>query len=160
MGYGNLAYAWEDGRYEEQLKIKRQQIKTERKQERVKNRALIVCYVMMIILSAVFMIGKNVSEYESSLKIKSLEKELAELESYTSQKLFELEENVDLTTIEEAATSRLGMQRPTKSQTVYVNIKQDDVCELTSKEVEGMKNRVANAAEGIKQNVLGIFSMK
>lgn len=160
MGYGNLAYAWEDDRYEEELKIKRQQIKAERRQQHIKSRAMIVCYVMMIILSAVFMIGKNVSEYESSLKISRLEKELADLESYTSQKLFELEENVDLTSVEEAAVTRLGMQRPTKSQTVYVNIKQDDVCELTSKEVEGMKNRVANAAENIKQNVLGIFSMK
>lgn len=160
MGYGNLAYAWEDDRYEEQIKIKRQQMRAQQKQQLAKNRVVFVCYVFMIILAAVFMIGKNVSEYESELKIKSLQKELAELESYTSQKIFELEENTDLTSIEEAATTRLGMQRPTKNQTVYVNIKQEDVCELTSREVEGMKNRVADAAIGLKQNVIGIFSIK
>lgn len=160
MGYGNLAYAWDNDRYEEEIKVKRQQIRAKQKKETNKNRVLIVCYVFMVILSAVFMIGKNVTEYESSLKIKSLQKELAELESYTSQKLFELEENIDLTSVEEAAVNRLGMQRPTKNQTVYVNIKQDDVCELTANEVEGMGKRVANAAEGIKQNIIGIFSMK
>lgn len=160
MGYGNLAYAWEDDRYENEIKAKRQKIRAEQKKKLAHNRVLVVCYVMMIILSAIFMIAKNVAEYESELEIKSLQSQLAELESYTSQKIFELEENIDLTTVEQEATNRLGMQRPTKDQTVYVNIKQDDVCELTADEVESVKNRVANAAEGIKQNVLGIFSLK
>ncbi len=160
MGYGNLAYAWEDDRYQEELKEKRQKILADRKRDAKRNRVIFVGYVLMLILAAVFMIGKNVSEYESELKIKSLQKELAALESYTSQKLFELEENTDLTAIEEAATTRLGMQRLTKNQTVYVNIKQDDVCELTSREVEGVKNRVADAASNLKQNVIGLFSIK
>lgn len=160
MGYGNLAYAWEDDRYEEELKNKRQKIQIDRKRDNAKKRAIFLGYVLMIILAAVFMIGKNVSEYESELRIKSLEKELAEIESYTSQKLFELEENIDLTAVEEAATTRLGMQRLNKNQTVYVNVKQEDVCELTAKEVEGVKNRVAEAANDLKQNVIGLFSIK
>lgn len=159
MGYGNLAYAWEDDRFEEQIKEKRKQIHAVRKKETAKNRVIFVGYVLMLILAAVFMIGKNVTEYETELKIKSLEKELASLESYTSQKLFELEENTDLSAIEEAATTRLNMQRPTKNQIVYVNIKQDDVCELTSKEVEGVKNKVSEAAVDLKQNVIGLFSI-
>lgn len=160
MGYGNLAYAWEDDRYKEQVKDKRRQIDTDRKKATRKNRTIFVGYVLMVIFAAIFMIGKNVAEYESELKIKSLQKELAELESYTSQKVFELEENIDLTAVEEQAISRLGMQRPTKKQTVYVNIKQDDVCELTAREVEGVKNRAITAAEDLKDNVIGIISMK
>ncbi|MEE0944484.1 MAG: hypothetical protein UIM24_03425 [Clostridia bacterium] len=160
MGYGNLAYAWEDDRYEEELKNKRQEILASRKRDTAKNRVIFIGYVVMVILAAVFMIGKNVSEYESELKIKSLQKELAEIESYTSQKLYELEENIDLTAIEEAAKTRLGMQRLNKNQTVYVNVKQDDVCELTAREVEGVKNRVAEAAVDLKQNVIGLFSIK
>lgn len=160
MGYGNLAYAWEDDRYKEQIKEKRQQITKERKNQAAKNRVIFAGYVLMVILAAVFMIGKNVAEYESELKIKSLETELAELKSYTSQKIYELEENIDLTAVEEQAVSRLGMQRPTKKQMVYVNIKQEDVCELTAKEVEGVKSRAITAAEDLKQNVIGIISMK
>lgn len=160
MGYGNLAYAWEDDRYEEELKNKRQEIFEDRKRATAKNRVIFLGYVVMIILAAVFMIGKNVAEYESELKIKSLEKELAAIESYTSQKLYELEENIDLTAVEEAAKTRLGMQKLSKNQTVYVNVKQEDVCELTAKEVEGVKNRVAEAAVDLKQNVIGLFSIK
>lgn len=160
MGYGNLAYAWEDDRYEQELKNKRQEIFENRKRDTAKKRVIFIGYVFMVILAAVFMIGKNVSEYESELKIKSLQKELAEIESYTSQKLYELEENIDLTAVEEAAKTRLGMQRLNKNQTVYVNVKQDDVCELTAKEVEGVKHRVAEAAIDLKQNVIGLFSIK
>ena len=152
MGYGNLAYAWEDDRYEEELKNKRQEIFEDRKRATAKNRVIFLGYVVMII--------KNVAEYESELKIKSLEKELAAIESYTSQKLYELEENIDLTAVEEAAKTRLGMQKLSKNQTVYVNVKQEDVCELTAKEVEGVKNRVAEAAVDLKQNVIGLFSIK
>lgn len=159
MGYDNLAYVWEDDRYEEELKSKREKILVDRKRDVAKKRVVFVGYVLMVILAAVFMIGKNVSEYESELKIKSLEKELAAIESYTSQKLYELEENIDLTAVEEAATTRLGMQRLSKNQTVYVNVKQDDVCELTANEVEGIKNRVAEAAVDLKHNVIGLFSI-
>ncbi|MBS7298180.1 MAG: hypothetical protein KIG65_03790 [Eubacteriales bacterium] len=159
MGYDNLAYVWEDDRYEEELKSKREKILLDRKRNVAKKRVIFLGYVVMVILAAVFMIGKNVSEYESELKIKSLEKELAAVESYTSQKLYELEENIDLNAVEEAATTRLGMQRLSKNQTVYVNVKQDDVCELTANEVEGIKNRVAEAAVDLKQNVIGLFSI-
>ena len=61
MGYGNLAYAWEDDRYEEELKNKRQEILDSRKRNVAKNRAIFIGYVFMVILAAVFMIGKNVS---------------------------------------------------------------------------------------------------
>lgn len=160
MGYGNLAYAWEDDRYDEQIKDKRRQINEDRKRNAVRNRVIFAGYVLLVLFAAIFMIGKNVAEYETELKIKSLEAELAELESYTSQKVYELEENIDLTAVEEQAISRLGMQRPTKKQTVYVNIKQDDVCELTAREVEGVKSRAITAAEDLKQNVIGIISLR
>ena len=100
------------------------------------------------------MIGKNVTDYEGKLLINQKEKELSELQSYTSQKLFELEKNIDLVSVEEAATSRLGMQRPDKKQMVYVNIKQDDVCDLSANKVEGMAARAREAASDLKQNVL------
>ena len=159
MGNSNLAYAWDD-RYEEESKSKRQELSQDRKKKTKKNRMIFVGYVLMLILAAVFMIGKNVAEYETEIKIKNLQKELAALESYTSQKIFKLEENIDLTYIEETAKTRLGMQMPTKNQTVYVNIKRDDVCELTCGEVEGITNRVKTAASDIKQNVIGLFSLR
>ena len=163
MAYSNLAYDWDGGReerIEEEVKLKRTKLRAEHKRELAKTRVAVVCYVLMIILSAVFMIGKNVTDYEGKLLINQKEKELSELQSYTSQKLFELEKNIDLVSVEEAATSRLGMQRPDKKQMVYVNIKQDDVCDLSANKVEGMAARAREAASDLKQNVLGIFSLK
>ena len=160
MGNSNLAYAWNNDRYEEESKAKREELALDRKKQTKKNRRIFVGYVLLLILAAVFMIGKNVHEYETEIKIKNLQKELAALESYTSQKIFELEEDIDLTYIEETAKTKLGMQMPTKNQTVYVNIKRDDVCELTCTEVEGITNRVKTAASDIKQNVIGLFSLR
>ncbi len=138
MGQGNLAYKWDNAVLEEEIREKRKKVTSVRKKQTAKNRVLFVTYVLAVIFAAIFMIGKNVAKYEGELEIKRLEKELASIESYTSQKLFELEENTDLTAIEEEAINRLGMQRPAKNQIVYVNIKQDDICELTSKDSEGI----------------------
>lgn len=160
MGYDNLAYTLDNEAYEVQIDAKRKTVNKAKRLEIKKNRTLVVGYVIILLMAAVFMMCRNVAEYEGTLEIKKLEKEKAEIMSYISQKTFELEENVDLNTVEEIASTRLNMQRPTKNQTVYVNIKRDDVCELTSKEVEGVGNRVMEAASGIKQNVIGVFGVK
>lgn len=160
MRYDNLAYALDNEVYEQRVKAEKQKIKENRRKEITKNRVLIVSYVIMLALAAAFMICRNVSEYDGRVEIRNLEKQKAEILSYISQKTFELEENIDLNTVEEIASSRLDMQRPTKNQTVYVNIKRDDVCELTAKEVEGVGPRVQKAANGIKQNVIGSFSIR
>ncbi len=159
MGYGNLAYEWEDDRFDEQVKEKRKEITADRKKQTVKTRAVFVTYVLAVILAAIFMIGKNVAVYEGELKVEELSESLAAVESYTSQKRFELEEHIDLTEVEEIATTKLGMQRPGKNQIVYVDIKQDDVCELTSKEVEGVGNNVSRMMTNIKDGICDIFGI-
>lgn len=163
MEYGNLAYSWDDeGHFsaEKNIQKKREELRAKKQQAKKKNAVTVVGVVFMLMVAAFFMISKNVSEYETELKIKSLEKELAELQSYTSQKKFELEKDIDLKIIEETATARLGMKRPDKNQIVYVNVKQTDNCELTSGEVEGMANKVASTASGVKKNIVGIFSLR
>ena len=47
---------------------------------------------------------------------------------------------MDLESVEEIAKNKLNMVRPEKYQTVYVNIRQDDVTEVTADQVEGIKN--------------------
>ena len=82
MAYSNLAYDWDGGReerIEEEVKLKRTKLRAEHKRELAKTRAAVVCYVLMIILSAVFMIGKNVTDYEGKLLINQKEKELSEI---------------------------------------------------------------------------------
>ena len=140
---GNLAYDWEfyenTARVQKKVEEHKQQTKTKAKAKRVQlHRAVGVCAIMLA-LCAGFMISRNVAVYESKKEVESLQKELNQLKEYSSQKAFELDQSLDLELIEETAKKKLGMTRPEKYQIVYVNIKQDDVTEVTAKEVEGIK---------------------
>ena len=143
----NLAYDWDY--YENTARVQRrateyrQQTKTKAKTKRVQlHRTVSVCAII-IALCAGFMISRNVAAYESRNEVAALQKELNQLKEYSSQKAFELDQNLDLELIEETAKKKLGMARPEKYQIVYVNIKQDDVTEVTANEVEGIKGALS-----------------
>ncbi len=156
MGYSNLAYKYEEDYY---LKEKVNNVKKPAlKQAKKRNFTPIIC-ALVLSMAAYYMISKNVELYETNQKIKSLQNELTTLETYTSQRIFELEQSVDLATVEEIATTRLNMQRPEQYQIEYVSIDRDDVTEITADEVEGVKSRVGNATKNLKRNLVGIFTI-
>lgn len=164
MAYSNLAYKRE---YEipEPPKRKRPQqnkaVKRNHKQmlNRVKNIRRI-CAIVIMAFAAGFMISEFVTVHETQQNIASLEKQLTELESVTSQKVFELEQSVDLAEIEKEATTRLGMQRPEKYQTIYVDVKQDDKTEMTADEVESVGKRISRMLKSIGSNIVKLFSIE
>ncbi len=119
-----------------------------------------MCAIVIVAFSAGFMISKFVTVHETQQTIASLEKNLATMESNTSQQIFDLEQSVDLTEIEQEATTRLGMQRPEKYQTIYVNVKRDDVTEMTAGEVEGFGNRVKTALKKLGGYIVEMFSIE
>ena len=156
MGYSNLAYKYEENYYVK--KDSKNVNKPEPKQAKKKNFTPIIC-ALVLSLAAYYMISKNVELYETNQNIKALQNELTALETYTSQRIFELEQSVDLATVEEIATTRLNMQRPEQYQIEYVSIDRDDVTEITADEVEGVKSRVGNATKNLKRNLVGIFTI-
>lgn len=155
MGYSNLAYKLN---YEE-LEVQAEKIQEVEKSESKKNFKPII-YALIFSMAAYFLISKNIALYETNQEIKNLQRELTTWETYTSQRIFELEQSVDLATVEQIATTRLNMQRPQQYQIEYVSIDRDDVTEVTANEVEGVKNKVGNAAKSFKRNVLGIFNLR
>ncbi len=156
MGYSNLAYKYEED-YSFEEKSQKRAVATAKKTKK-KNFTPIVC-ALVLSMAAYYMISKNVELYETKQNIKSLQKELTALETYTSQRIFELEQSVDLATVEEIATTKLNMQRPEQYQIEYVSIERDDVTEITAGEVEGVKSRVGNATKNLKRNLIGIFTI-
>ena len=100
-------------------------------------KTIAVC-VLILALCAGFMMSRNVAVYESGKLVSQKQKELNSLKEYSSQKAFELDRSIDMESIEEYAKTKLKMVRPEKYQTVYVNIKQDDVTEVTCGQVEGI----------------------
>lgn len=162
MAYSNLAYELEAQQPVRKKKPQQNRtVKRNHKQmlNRIKNIRR-MCAIVVLAFSAGFMISKFVTVHETQQQIASLEKDLTEIESNTSQQIFDLEQSVDLTEIEKEATSRLGMQRPEKYQTIYVNVKQDDVTEMTAGEVEGFKNRVASSLKSLGSYIVELFSIK
>lgn len=160
MGYGNLAY---EDEYYVRKKLKRPQ----KKQAPVKNVKIdrlkyirYICAIVIAALAAGFMISTFVAVNETKSEVASLESELSEMEAITSQKAFDLDHSIDLSTVEQEATSRLGMQRPEKYQTVYVNVSRDDVTEKTASEVENAGNKFGEWFKHIISNIVDFFSIK
>jgi cell division protein FtsL len=164
LAYSNLAYKYDNlSRIEDEDAQIREEKKREAKKIKLRSQRrlnfFVICAVVALSMAAYFMISKNVQVHETKDQITKLENELAMLESNTSQKIFELEQSVDLNAVEQIATTRLNMQRPEKYQIVYINVQTDDVTEVTANNVEGVKNQVGNMAENMKKNFLGIFDL-
>ncbi len=139
---GNLAYDWEyednSARIEEEVKKQKAETRKKAKVESVKKHKVLAGCAIVLALCAGLMISRNVAVYESRKNVEDLQKELNSLKEYSSQKAFEIDQNLDLESIEQAARENLNMVKPEKYQTVYVNIKQDDVTEVTADQVEGI----------------------
>ena len=140
---GNLAYELElrenTARLQKKVEEHKIQTKTKAKAQVVKTQKVIAICSIILALCAGFMISRNVAVYESKNEVEALQKELNQLREYSSQKAFELDRSLDLEEIENLAKTNLNMVRPEKYQTVYVNIKQEDVTEITAREAEGFR---------------------
>lgn len=106
------------------------------------------------------MIAKYVAVDDTQKQIDNLSKELTAQQTYTSEKTFALEQKLSLTKIEDEAMSRLGMQRPDKTQIIYVDIKKNDCTEVTAKEVEGAKNKIERGLKNAHQTIINIFTLR
>lgn len=173
MEYGNLAYKLPE-RYEEPIRrirpqkretreFKTQTVNIKRNRVQMQYKTKVVrgmCVTVALAMSAGFMISKFVAVNEMKQEVQSLQKQLVAAESATSQMVFDLEQSIDLAQIEKEATTRLGMQRPEKYQTVYVNVKQDSVTERTAGEVEGIGHSIAGGLKKLGSNIVEFFSIK
>lgn len=154
MEYGNLAYKLDVSEREEKTNKEKP-----RRQKVQKLNFRIVFFAVLLSFAAYFMISKQVAVFETSREAKNLRSRLEEMQSTEIQKNFELEQSVDMEEIEEIATTRLNMQRPEQGQKVYVNVTGSDVTEITSREAESVKNKLSGAADLVKKNIIGIFSV-
>lgn len=159
MRNSNLAYAEEmEVRRREAHRSEKKRWKQRKAIESRRKHKTIIAYTLLVSAAAAFMLSRYVEVYETKLTISDLQRELVEAESITYQKTFELENSVDLSTVEEIATTKLGMQRPEKYQTIYVDVQKEDTTEKTAKDVEGTAKKVRDTVQKIKENFIGIFT--
>jgi len=159
MPYGNLAYDYNTKINDEieLQELQRKRVRTKEKRESALKHIKAIFCTVLIAAAAFVMISRYVELEESQKAIAELEDALAVAEATTCQKTFELESMVDLNTVEEIATTRLGMQRPEKYQVVYVNINKADITEVTADEVEGIGNKLSGKYTAMVDNFIGIF---
>lgn len=161
--YGNLAYKDDYPSEVENRNNSNAKIAAKRDNKQMANRRINyfrMVAILVLALAAGFMISQYVAVHESRAVIDELEAQLKAEESATSQKTFELERSVNLSEIEKEATTRLGMQRPEKYQTIYINVPQEDVTDSTSGEVEGFFNMLKTALNRAGSNIVEFFSIK
>lgn len=94
-----------------------------------RNFTIITAFALLALLVIVYM---NVRVNESFSEVQSLQKEIASLEKENSQISVNIQNSLNLSNIETAATTNLGMQKLTNKQTVYVSLDTKDYIEVTN----------------------------
>jgi cell division protein FtsL len=95
-----------------------------------KNKMKTVFSVLVCSAITFFMIFRYTAITEASNTVNSYKKELNNMQRITEQTQVQLDRSVDLKKVEEIAKNRLGMDRPEKSQIVYVKLKKNDYSEV------------------------------
>ena len=110
-----------------------------RKEENKKKREFqrkVMLYIV-ICFTALFIISCRYSAIDDThAKLKKEEEKLALIEKETTQLEAGLETSLNLTTIEQEAKDKLGMQKRTPEQMVYVSLPKTDHIESSSEQVK------------------------
>ncbi len=161
MVKGNLAYKYDYTKEDRQEQQKRQKPAVKRAKKKAQSLSYLskVCSVLVVAVSAVFMITQYVTVHETQSALNAAITDYQFEQSVTSQKAFELEESIDLSKIEAEATSRLGMHRPEKHQIVYLDVQRSDITTKTANEVEGFANRFQDFVKSVKNHIIDFFSI-
>ena len=112
-----------------------------KKQEKPKAKRKLKAEVKMTAYVAIgFMILLAISYRNSVInekfaEIKTLKANLAAIQKENEQLEVNIENNLNLQTIEQSAKELLGMQKLEKSQTIYVNLPKQDYIEPASEEI-------------------------
>ena len=121
----------------------------EQKNKRVKI-TLIVCAIFLLLLTISY---RNSQINEKFSKMQGLKKELSSFEKENEQLKVTIENGLNLNNIEKLAKEKLGMQKLTNKQTLYVNLPKKDYVEAASEEVK--KNEDKNWFDQIVDSMFG-----
>lgn len=119
----------------EVLKTKNKaEVKVSRKEKiKTTKRIGLVIAIFIVLLTISY---RNSQINENFNQVQNLKKELSSLEKENEQLKVNIENSVNLNNIEQAAKEKLGMQKLTNKQAVYVSLPKKDYIETSTEEVE------------------------
>ena len=115
----------------EDLPRQRVQLSKEQK-KRQKNITLVVIGIFILLLTISY---RNSQINEKFTEVQTLKKELSSLEKENEQLEVTIQNSLNLNNIEKQAKEKLGMQKLTNKQTVYVTLPKKDYVEPATEEV-------------------------
>lgn len=128
-----------------------------KKQVKLKNKTQLKYFIYLIIgFSILFAISyRNSQINESFAQLKETQAQYALLQKENEQLEVAIENNLNLTDLEQIAKEQLGMQKATSSQTKYVALPKKDYVEAATEEIK-IEN-TQNIFEKIIEYILNIF---
>lgn len=111
----------------------RQDIQISKEQKRKQTKlTLIVIGIFILLLTISY---RNSQINEKFNQVQALKRELSSLQKENEQLKVSIENSVTLNTIEKLAKEKLGMQKLTNKQTIYVTLPKKDYVETVSEEI-------------------------
>lgn len=113
--------------------LPRQDIKISKEQKRRQIQLTLVVMGIFVLLLTISYRNSQINEKFN--QVQTLKRELSSLKKENEQLEVSIENSVNLNTIEKQAKEKLGMQKLTNKQTLYVSLPKKDYVESASEEV-------------------------
>lgn len=108
-------------------------------------------YVLVVFAVLLTISYRNSLINEKFNQVQNLKKELATIKKENEQAEVNIENSLNLNNIEQSAKEKLGMQKLTNKQTVYVNLPKRDYVESTKEKI------VVKQSENIFQKIINMI---
>lgn len=130
--------------------LPRQEVKVPKEQRR--KQAKVTLWVVGIFIILLTISYRNSRINEKFNNVQNLKKELAIVQKENEQLKVNIENSLNLNNIEKIAKEKLGMQKLTTNQTIYITLPKKDYVESASEEVIIEKNK--NLFEELIDNIM------
>ena len=113
--------------------VKRQDIKVSKEQKKQRKRITMLIVIVFAVFLTVSYRNSQINERFS--EVQNLKKELSSIQKENEQLKVNIENSLNLKYIEQMAKEKLGMQKLTNRDTVYINLPKKDYTESASEKV-------------------------
>lgn len=152
--YGTAAPKIEYDVYAENKVLKAK--KKQRANNKVKLKAVLTIMVCFAAFFYIMLMYAQITEVNYNLN--KLNRKYAEAKNENIRLKLEIESSLDLNTVKEIAETRLSMQKPDKSQIVYVKVPKSDVTKVAMENNSGIKGEgVVSAVSNMFSKVIRLF---
>lgn len=135
----------------ESIKKSKEQIKKEKARKTRKNRALVTLNCIVVLLGLFAVIWRNSLINQSFAQIQMLKSQISEIQKENDQLEISIQNALNLNNIEQEAKEKLGMQKLTSKQTIYLNLPKKDYVEPCTESI------IIDEKPSIVQKVINIF---